>query len=50
MEKEVYFANFYDISTILNPDFKEYGFITPTMDSNEEKVIKHIQSAEQSKA
>jgi len=43
MEKEIYFAKFYDISTVLNPDFKEHGFITPIMDVNEEKIIKYIQ-------
>ena len=43
MEKEIYYAKFYDISTILNPDFKDHGFITPIMDVNEEKIIKYIQ-------
>ena len=43
MEKEIYNAKFYDISIILNPDFKDHGFITPIMDVNEEKIIKYIQ-------
>ena len=43
MEKEIYFAKFYDISNILNPDFKDHGFITPFMEINEEKIIKYSQ-------